>query len=194
MTALKVDPAALTVKTPVATAAYAFVFEARPSLNPGGEPQFSIMLIFPKSTDLSQLKAAAHAAVAKKWGDKPPKDLRSPFRDGDVEREGSPEFTNSYFVTAKSKQRPGIVDNNPNGVQSITDPMQFYSGCKCRASLYAFAYDVSGSRGVSFLLNSLQKLGDGERRSGRKPAEVEFEPIAIPEDAANAAAATNDLF
>ena len=168
---------ALTVVTPEATASYAYVFEARPSLNPDGEPQFSITLVFPKSADLSKLKAAAKAAVRKRWGDKPPAGLRSPFRDGDAEegKAGDPTFADSIFISAKSKQRPGVVDQ---ALRPIMDPVQFYSGCKCRASVYAFAYDKGGNKGVTFFLNNLQKLGEGTRLSGRRPAEADFDAVA----------------
>jgi len=179
-----------TVVTPEATACYAFVFEARPSMNPGGEPQFSITLVFPKTTDISKLRTAARTAARKKWGDKMPAGLRSPFRDGDSEREGDPVFAGSVFVTAKSKQRPGIVDQ---ALRPIIDPMAFYSGCKCRASLYAFAYDTSGNKGVGFLLNNLQKLGDGDRLSGRRPAEADFEAVPMAEGAPAAAAGTAQM-
>jgi len=163
-----------TVVTPEATASYAYVFEARPSLNPGGAPEFSVVLVFDKDQDLSKLKAAARLAVTKKWGDKAPPGLRSPFRDGDADKPGDPTFAGKTFVTAKSKQRPGVVDQ---ALRPIIDPMQFYSGCRCRASLYAFAYDTSGNKGVSFLLNNVQKLGEGTRLSGRRPAEQDFDAV-----------------
>jgi hypothetical protein len=164
----------LTVVTPPATACYAFVWEPRQSLTPGTDPQYSITLVFPKTTDLSTLKRAAKAAVAKKWGDKPPPGLRSPFRDGDEDRPGDPVFANSTFISAKSKQQPGIVDH---ARRPILEQTAFYSGVRCRAEVYAFAYDKNGNRGVTFFLNNLQKLGDGARLAGRRPAESVFDEV-----------------
>jgi len=171
---MTVDKKQLTVVTPEATACYAYVHEPRPSLNPGGEPQYSITLVFPKSTDLSKLKAAARAAAQLKWGDKMPSALRSPFRDGDEDRSDDPVFSNTIFVTAKCRDKPGLVDAALN---PILNPMDFYSGVKCRASLYAFAYDTSGNKGVSFILNNLQKLSDGDRLAGRRRAEDDFTAV-----------------
>ena len=46
-----------------------------------------------------------------------------------------------------------------------------------RASLRPFTYDTNGSKGVSFALQNLQKLRDGERIDGRLRPEDEFEAI-----------------
>lgn len=161
-----------TVITPVAIATYANVWKARPSLNPERGDQYSIVLVFPKGTDLSPLQKAAKLAVSKKWGDKPPSSLKNPFRKGDVDKPDDPTFKGAIFITARTNNKPGIVDSK---VQPILDEMDFYSGCKCRASVYAMAYDQKGSKGVTFLLNNLQKVADGDRLAGRKKAEDEFD-------------------
>ena len=81
-------------------------------------------------------------------------------------------------MNVKNKSKPGIVsiyagaDGKPT---SIEDPAQIYAGCKVRASLRAYAYDVSGNKGVAFSLGNLQKLADGERLDGRVKAADEFE-------------------
>ena len=59
----------------------------------------------------------------------------------------------------------------------ITDPDEVYCGCKVRATLSVFAYDKAGNRGISFGLNNVQKLGDGERLDGRLRAEDDFEAL-----------------
>ena len=43
--------------------------------------------------------------------------------------------------------------------------------------LRPFTYDTNGSKGVSFGLQNLQKLRDGERIDGRMRPEDEFEAI-----------------
>lgn len=163
-----------TVVTPEATAAYAFVHEPRKGLNVGDEPQYSITLLFDKKTDITTLKNAARAAAKQKFGEKMPPGLKSPFRDGDMERPDDETFAGKTFITAKSKTKPGMVDQR---VQPILDPLDFYSGVICRASVYAYGYDVNGNKGVSFLINNLQKLRDGTRVSGRRPAEEDFGPV-----------------
>jgi hypothetical protein len=59
-----------------------------------GKEEFSTQVLVPK-TDLdtvNQLKAAAKAALTAKFGDKIPKTVRNPLRDGDTEvkSDGSP--------------------------------------------------------------------------------------------------------
>ena len=179
----------LTIITPPALAAYAFVWQARPSLSPGGEPQFSITLLFDKKkADLTEMRRIAMNAAKIKFGDKLPKPLLSPFHDGDEEKPDDTLYAGKIYVNAKSRTKPGIVDHT---TQPITNEFEFYSGCTCRASLYAFGYDTAGNKGVSFLLNNLQKLGDGERISGRKPAEEDFDAVE-PEESEVAAAAKVD--
>lgn len=41
----------------------------------------------------------------------------------------------------------------------------------------AFAYDMPTSKGVSFALNNVQKLGDGKRLDGRVAATDDFEAL-----------------
>ena len=97
------------------------------------EPKYGLTMLFPKGADLSKLKAAAQEAVKEKWGDKPPKNLRSPFRDqGEKEYEGYEE--GAVFVSASSKQKPGLVDRQR---QDIIDETEFYPGCYARATLRA---------------------------------------------------------
>ena len=160
-----------TVITPVGIGCYVFLFHPQPSMNPGGEPSYAITMVFPKGTDLRELKTAAKAAAEKKWGNKIPTNLRNPFRDGDSDKPDDPTFANSIFITARTKQRPGVVDRRR---EPLAEEFDVYSGMKCRASVTAFAYDTAGNKGVSFALNNVQKVGDGTRLSGRKPADQEF--------------------
>lgn len=164
------------VITPKGIASYAFVWKPQPSMNPGQDPKYSIMLIVPKKADLSALKKAVQVAGKKKFGEAFEVGVKKgritlPFRDGDEEREGDELYAGKIFFSAKSSQKPGIVDENSN---PIVDEFDFYSGCKCRISVYAYGYDVNGNKGVAFALNNIQKLGDGERLSGRRAAEEEF--------------------
>lgn len=186
------DAPKTTVITPPAIGCYVFLNRAQPSMNPGGDPQFSITLLFDKSEDLSALKAAAKAAVIKKWGNKIPSNLRNPFRDGDTDKPDDPSFAGKIFITARTKQKPGVVGRDR---QPLPDPeFDVYSGMKCRASITAFAYDTAGNKGASFALNNVQKLGDGTRLSGRRAAEEEFAtaPELPPEDPANSS--SEDMF
>lgn len=181
------------VITPVGTGCYVFLSKPQPGMNPGDEPQFAITLVFPKSTDLKALKQAAQAAAIRKWGDKIPPNLRSPFRDGNIDKSDDATFADSIFITARTKQMPGLVGRDR---QPLPDPaMDAYSGMQCRASITAFAYDQKGNKGVSFALNNVQKVSDGARLSGRKPADQDFEGAAdLPEDEGAPATTNGSMF
>lgn len=167
------------VMTPEFRVSYPHLFQPQqPMANSASQdPKYSTVMLFKKGEDLSKLKAAAEAAVSAKWGNdkaKWPKNLRSPFRDqGEKETEGYE--AGAVFMTATSKQRPGIVDDK---VQPVIDPSKIYAGCYCRATVRAYAYDNAGNKGVAFGLQNVQFLRDGESLSGRAKAEEEFEPIA----------------
>jgi hypothetical protein len=177
--------------TPKGRLSYPHLFE--PQIPPNQtEPVYSCTLVFEDGTDLSALEKEVERVAKDKWGDKyaalqKTGKIRSPFRlDG--EEKGYPE--GSVFINIKSKAAPGIVSIFPGDdgkPAKITDPSQIYAGCFARASVRAFAYDTQGNKGVSFALNNIQKLADGDRLDGRMRAEDEFEADA------NAAADLNDL-
>jgi hypothetical protein len=166
------------VITPAAILSYPHLFE--PQIAPGAsDPAYSCTLVFVDGTDLTDMKKVANDVGLEKWGAKfgpAVKDgkIRMPFRlDGD--EKGYPE--GSVFINCKNKAAPGIVSiyPGPDGKpKKITDPSEVYAGCKVRVSLRAFAYDVNGNRGVSFALNNVQKVADGQRLDGRSRAEDEF--------------------
>lgn len=172
------------VMTPEFRVSYPHVFKPQKNdLN--GKMEYSVVALFPKGADLSKLKAAATAALVKKWGadqSKWPDKLKSPFRD-QAERaknvDGKKVLPLGYeegaiFLTLKSEQRPGVVDQN---VQDIIDDVDFYAGCFARATIRAFAYDQKGNRGVSFGLQNIQKTKDGDPLGGRTRASDDFSAV-----------------
>ncbi len=159
------------------------VFEPQESMTPGGERKFSVVMLFPKSTDLSALKAAAKAAAMEMWPDgKRPANFRSPFRDGDTkELEG---YKDHIFVTASSKSKPGVVDQN---VQPILDANDFVSGDYAIASINAYAYNKSGNAGVSFGLGNIQLVAKGTPFGSRSKPSDDFTAVAGAQAAKKAA-------
>lgn len=136
--------------------------------------KYSMVMVFPKSADISALKEAATAAILAKWPDKAsrPKNLKSPFRDGSEKEDWEGFGSETIFIAASTKSRPGIVDQKR---QPIFDSNEIYAGCYCRATIVPWAYDKAGNRGVSFWINNVQKLRDGESLSGRVAAENDFD-------------------
>lgn len=182
---------------------FASVFEPRKNdLN--GKMEYGLVALFAPGADLSALKAAAAKVITDKFGSdqsKWPTGLRSPFRDqGEKVRkdangvplqgpDGKPLLQDGHvagavFMNLKSNQKPGLVDQN---VQDIIESHKFYSGCYARATVRPFYYDNKGNRGVSFGLQNIQKVRDGEPMGGRSTPSQDFKPI---EGAANEAAAT----
>ena len=155
-----------TVITPKFRASFVKVFRAE-AFEEGKEPRYGIMMLFPEGTDLTRMKMAIRAAVKNKWGDKPPKSLELPLKRGDdSDRE---EQQGMIVARASNTAKPGIVGLDPH--IPITDETEFYSGCWARASVFAYPYDYKGmKKGVTFLLNNIQKLEDDEAFSGGRSA------------------------
>ena len=158
---------------------YANVWEPK-SIN-GSTPKFSIQLRIPKTDTetLEKIKAAIKAAyedgAAKLKGTgktvPPLSALRTPLRDGDVDRPDDEAYKNSWFINANSESAPGIVDSE---CQPIMNRSEMYSGVKGRASITFFVYSVNGNKGIACGLNNLQKLADGTPLGGKSRAEDDF--------------------
>ena len=158
---------------------YANVWEAK-SIN-GGAPKYSVSLIIPKSDTktVEKIKAAIQAAYEE--GESKLKGngktvpalsvLKTPLRDGDLERPDDEAYANSYFVNANSGTAPGIVDADR---QPIIDHSEVYSGIYGRASINFYAFNSTGNKGIACGLNNLQKMRDGEPLGGKTRAEDDF--------------------
>lgn len=157
------------------------VFTPKPTKK-GGDPKYSISMLFPPGTDLSALKKEAENAVKEKWGEKPPSKLKSPFLDaGEYEYEGYEEGWT--LIRATSIQKPGIIDATK---KQIDNPADLYPGCWARAEVRAFTYDVDGNRGVSFGVSNIQKVKDDTNIGGNRRPEDVFEALEV-EDGKSAA-------
>ena len=158
---------------------YANVWQAK-SIN-GGAPKFSVSLIIPKSdtATVNKIKAAIQAAYEEgqsklKGSSKTVPALsilKTPLRDGDLERPDDEAYANAYFVNANSSTAPGIVDANR---QPIIDTSEVYSGVYGRASINFYAFNSNGNKGIACGLNNLQKIRDGEPLGGKTRAEDDF--------------------
>ena len=166
---------------------YANVWEAK-SIN-GGTPKFSVSLIIPKSDTktVEKIKAAIQAAYqegeAKLKGNgktvPPLESIKTPLRDGDLDRPDDPAYENSYFINANSTVAPGIVDIDR---QPILERSEVYSGVYGRASINFYAFNCNGNRGIACGLNNLQKVRDGEPLGGRTRAEDDFADLDDDDD------------
>lgn len=97
--------------------------------------------------------------------------LKTPLRDGDLERPDDPAYANAYFINANSATAPGIVDADR---QPILERSEVYSGVYGRASINLYAFNSNGNKGIACGLNNLQKIRDGEPLGGKSRAEDDF--------------------
>lgn len=153
-----------------------FLNVAKPVGVNGGEPKYSVSVVIPKSDTktLDKIKAAIEAAKKEgtaKLGKKIPANLKTPLRDGDIDRPDDEAYVDSYFVNANSRTKPGIVDRN---LEPIIDPTEIYSGCYGRVSMVFYAYNVNGNKGIAAGLQNIQKLEDGEPLGGKSRPEDDF--------------------
>ena len=119
---------------------YANVWEPK-SIN-GSTPKYSVSLIIPKSDKVTVEKIKKAIQAAYEEGQSKLKGngktvpalsvLKTPLRDGDLERPDDETYANSYFINANSATAPGIVDADRN---TIIDRSEVYSGVYGRASI-----------------------------------------------------------
>lgn len=186
--------------TPVFRASFANVFKPRVPFE-GQEAVYSIEPLFSKkgfhgkgatdadkkSGDMKWLKEAIKQVADAKWGaGKWPKNFKSPIKDGDEkELDGYP---GNWFLTVKSKNKPGVVDRQLN---EIIDPADFYSGCWARATVTVKWYSTAGNNGVAVYLQNIQKFDDGEAFSGKKNAKDDFDSLDELDDSESMAEDTD---
>ena len=153
-----------------------------PKASDDGKEKYSVCILIPKSDTKTIEKVKKAIEAAKQIGkakliDKKgniPANIKTPLRDGDIDRADDPAFENCWFINANSTHKPGIVDKDLNEIMTQSD---FYSGCYGRASLNFYAYNVDSkgtSKGIAASLNNLQKLEDGEVLDGSSSAEDDF--------------------
>ena len=159
---------------------YANVWDPK-SIN-GGTPKYSVSLIIPKSDVATVKKIEAAIQAAYEEGESKLKGrsksvpslkvLKTPLRDGDLERPDDAAYADSYFINANSASAPGIVDADR---QPILERSEVYSGVYGRASINFYAFNSNGNKGIACGLSNLQKIADGEPLGGKSRAEDDFE-------------------
>jgi hypothetical protein len=150
------------VRTPTGILSYPHLFKPRP-VNEGGEPRYSLVLIFDEAAQQSKefkaLRDLANKKAVEFFGDrlKAPgfaQRLRKPFR-ACAEKAGTAGYDvkNGVFISAWSKEAPRVVGPDTH---DITVPGDVFPGQRARIDVSAFAYDTNGNVGVSFGLQQVQ--------------------------------------
>lgn len=151
------------------------------------DEKYSCVILIPKSDKKTlgridaAIKAAAEQAKNSKFDGKIPANLATTLHDGDEEGdlEKNPEYEGHMYMSISSKTKPGLVDGDVN---PILDSTELYSGCYARVSINAFGYNYKGKKGVSFGLNHVQKIKDGDYLGGRSRAEDDFDAVESEDD------------
>lgn len=141
---------------------YLTVFKPR-AFAEGSPEQYSVVLLIPKdqTKTIRKIKKAIDEEIregmASFWKGKKPANLWNPLRDGDDEKaDEHPEYEGMYFLTAKSTQKPILLDEDG---EELFDQSEMYSGCWGRADITFFAFD-NKTKGVGVGLNALKKTKD----------------------------------
>lgn len=175
------------IYTPKFRVSFPNVFEPRAmGEDPNGKKKYSLTMLFnvaeikkdPAQLKLwNDMKTALATAAREEWGDKIPKNLKSPFRDGKEKEQYDGYGEGIIFASASSMSRPGLVDRNNGRIISAED---FYAGCFARATVNPYAWTYMGKSGISLGLQNLQKLDDGEPFGGKSKPEDDFDAQEAP--------------
>lgn len=150
-----------------------------------GDAKYSLNAMFPKDTDLSELKQACKDAAKARWGD----DLQGikwPFKDGDVRAAKDPKFEmykGMFWISTSTTIKPQIVAQDAK-TYIRDDKGAFYPGVWARAELHTYTYEGE-QRGVSLGLGNIQKVRDDTSFGGRPDAKDQFNPIESGADDAS---------
>lgn len=138
-----------------------------------GEARYSISILIPKGDNETINKINEAILNAKGKGIEKFKDLeniKTPLRDGDIEKGDDENYKNHYFLNATSKYKPQVVDKD---LHKITDESEIYLGCYGRVSINFYPFCKEDVSGVGCGLLNVQKVADGER-IGMSSAEDDF--------------------
>lgn len=176
------------VMTPNFRVSFPQVFEAKAM--PGSDKKkFSMVCLFniaeinknPEQKKLwDAVVASVKQAAVEEWGDKIPAKLQNPFRKGEEKEQYQGYGPGVIFISATTTSKPGLADAN---LQRIISPDDFYAGCYARATINPYPWTYMGKSGISFGLQNIQKIKDGEPLGGgRTKVEDDFNAMAVAED------------
>jgi len=163
--------------------AFPALFEPQPPMkgDTSGKLVYQATLLLPVGYDLKPLYAAMQAAAAGNWGGNVPKmsPSKNPIKAFDGESSIAGFEPGMHMIRTKSNFQPPVVDQR---VQPILDANLIYAGCYVKAAIHAFGWThATGGNGISFGLDAIQFIRNGERIDGRLNVGTTFEPVAFDE-------------
>jgi Protein of unknown function (DUF2815) len=161
-----------------------------PKKNDQEKDVWSTVILIPKEDKhtLRALKAAAQVAlekgieIGKLRKGTSLSNAWSTMKDGD-ERDDideAPEYAGMYYMNVNAYRKPGVVDRHR---ERLDDERDVYSGCYARVAISAYPFNVGANKGVTFGLENVQKLRDGEPLGGLPSSpEDDFDELEDDED------------
>mgnify|MGYP001940941596 FL=1 len=141
-----------------------------------GKPQYSARILIPKdATDTFEaLKTAKENVIRagkdKYWGGAIPKKITDSMVDSDVDTDmqdeiyadKSPEEKGHFAIAAKNANAIEVVNA---GMRPASED-EVYSGVYARVALRPWIWGNNGKKGISYTLEAVQIIRDGERLGG----------------------------
>lgn len=160
----------------------------KPKETKQGDLKYSVTCLLPKS-DVKGYKMLMDTINAEFEAEKNGKlkgiaSPKNPVHDGDGVSPTGKAYGDEckghwvFTASASSDYPPAVVDRN---VQPIINPTELYSGCYGHVALSIYAYNT-GSTGIGFGLNGIQKVEDGEALGHSFSAEDAFSAVADNSD------------
>lgn len=177
--------------TGVARIGYVHLLEKAPSMN--GEMKYSCEVYIPKSdkATMQKINNCVANAIKMKWGNKTPKNLYIPIRDGDEAGQGGvgnknvepgeEPYGGHYFFSASNSKEITVMNSRKEPI--IDESLK--SGDYGHVSLSFYAYDNPQKKGVGVSLRGFMKTSDGESLGGDFDASGDFDAIEVTEQEAS---------
>lgn len=175
-------------RTPKFRVAFPQLFQAK-AFDEKQEPKFSVMMLFDKEAQATPEFKAIVKRVAEirkeKWGDKPPKNLKMPFKKGEKLQNNE---TGKYYggcdedtvaISAQGKFAPDVLNQKKHLLRAgvAADEAQLYAGCYAIATVTPQIFELPQSKGVTLYLGNVMKLAEGEPLGGKVSADQDFDDI-----------------
>lgn len=176
---------------------------------PGDKEKFSLQALFPKDEKMlgwtipekkggkvlrRKLSSIINNALVAEFGSDEsewPDEIEKPIKDGDGKKyrkkEGCP---GNYVVkfSSHAENRPQLFDEKLNALEEPAEIRRhLYAGSLCQAVVFAYVYFYPDRAnpmkiGVSLIVDSIQKQGEGKKFSSRKDGAEVFSPLETGDD------------
>lgn len=204
----KEERAKCTMRTSTFTLSYPHLDKPQ-APKPGDKEKFSLQALFPKKESMlgwtipekqggktlrRKLKSIVNNALIAEFGSDEsewPDELELPIKNGDGKKYAKKDGCPGHYVvkfSSHAENRPQLFDKDMSTVEESADIRRiFYAGAKCQAVVFAYVYFYPDRQkpmkiGVSLIVDSIQKQGDGKKFSSRKDGAEVFSALDTGDD------------